>query len=166
MFFVQSQSLTRFFVQSKKFFALPTATKMLAPHPPGGSHHRGYSSLGVEKVSQNVFDEEEIRKLRAVSWLSLSKMNRGAHMIKIPDYKESFESGNVHDEMQPNIWLPEEALPGFREFMEGFFDVSGFEYLILSLVLYFIIIMDKIPISESEIEKQHYQLTHPRLWHP
>jgi hypothetical protein len=28
--------------------------------------------------------------------------------------KESFESGNVDDEMQPNIWLPEEKLPGFR----------------------------------------------------
>lgn len=70
---------------------------MLAPHPPGGSHHRGYSGLGVEKVSQNVFDEKEIEKLRGV-----------------PDVKESFESGNVVDEAQPNIWLPEEELPGFR----------------------------------------------------
>lgn len=52
--------------QSKAFFDLPTETKMLAPHPPGGSHHRGYSGLGVEKVSQHVFDEEEIQKLRQV----------------------------------------------------------------------------------------------------
>jgi hypothetical protein len=70
---------------------------LLAPHPLGGSHHRGYSGLGVEKVSQNVFDEEEIEKLRS-----------------IPDVKESFESGNVVDETQPNIWLPEQELPGFR----------------------------------------------------
>ena len=70
---------------------------MLAPHPPGGSHHRGYSGLGKEKVSQNVFEKSEIEKLRHV-----------------PDVKESFESGNVDDEEQPNIWLPEEELPGFK----------------------------------------------------
>jgi isopenicillin N synthase-like dioxygenase len=83
--------------QSKKFFDLPESTKQLAPHPPGGSHHRGYSGLGLEKVSQNVFDKEKLDALRAV-----------------PDVKESFESGNVDDEMQPNIWLPEEKLPGFK----------------------------------------------------
>jgi hypothetical protein len=44
-----------------------------------------------------VFDEVELNILRAV-----------------PDVKESFESGNVDDETQPNIWLPEDKLPGFR----------------------------------------------------
>ena len=48
-------------------------------------------------MSQNVFDEADLKALRA-----------------IPDVKESFESGNVDDETQPNIWLPEEVLPGFR----------------------------------------------------
>jgi hypothetical protein len=48
-------------------------------------------------VSQNVFDEDDLEALR-----------------QVPDVKESFESGNVDDEMQPNIWLPEEKLPGFR----------------------------------------------------
>ena len=27
--------------QSRRFFALPAETKMLAPHPPSGTHHRG-----------------------------------------------------------------------------------------------------------------------------
>lgn len=39
---------------------------MLAPHPPGGSHHRGYSAPGVEKVSQGVYDVNELNKLREV----------------------------------------------------------------------------------------------------
>jgi isopenicillin N synthase-like dioxygenase len=79
---------------------------MLAPHPPGGSHHRGYSAPGLEKVSQHEYDPNELAKARATT----------------PDFKESFESGNVHDDAQPNIWLPDDALPGFRSFMEKYFE--------------------------------------------
>lgn len=92
------------FEWSKRFFDLPTEVKMLAPHPPGGSHHRGYSGLGIEKVSQHVFDEDAISALR-----------------EVPDVKESYETGNTTDKRQPNIWLPDDALPGFRAYMEGFF---------------------------------------------
>ncbi|KAF2122032.1 hypothetical protein BDV96DRAFT_482472 [Lophiotrema nucula] len=95
----------RCFDWSKKFFDLPLDTKMLAPHPPGGSHHRGYSAPGLEKVTQHQYDANELAKLRQ----------------DMPDFKESFESGNTTDESQPNIWLPEEKLPGFRSFMESFF---------------------------------------------
>lgn len=90
--------------QSEKFFALPTEKKMLCPHPPGGSHHRGYSGPGVEKVSQHVYDDDDIKAAR-----------------NIPDFKESYESGNVNDPYQPNIWPPDEIIPGFREFMQTFF---------------------------------------------
>lgn len=92
--------------QSKKFFALPTSTKLLSPHPPGGSHHRGYSAPGVEKVSQHEYDVAELNKLR-----------------EVPDFKESYESGNISDAAQPNIWLPESSLPGFRAFMESYFNL-------------------------------------------
>lgn len=81
---------------------------MLAPHPPGGSHHRGYSGVGIEKVSQHVFDADAIQTLR-----------------QVPDVKESYETGNTTDQRQPNIWLPDDKLPGFRAYMEGFFKVSG-----------------------------------------
>ncbi|ORY09734.1 thymine dioxygenase [Clohesyomyces aquaticus] len=101
---VEREMVERCFEWSKKFFALPSETKLLAPHPPGGSHHRGYSAPGVEKVSQHTYDAAEIAKLR-----------------EVPDFKESFESGNPHDSAQPNIWLPEDALPGFRAFMESYF---------------------------------------------
>ena len=79
---------------------------MLVPHPPGPRHHRGYTGIGREKVSQNVFDQEAIKELR-----------------KVPDMKESFESGNVSDESQPNIWLPEDKLPGFRRFVKTIYSV-------------------------------------------
>jgi isopenicillin N synthase-like dioxygenase len=81
---------------------------MLAPHPPGGAHHRGYSAPGVEKVSQHEYDANELHKIR-----------------DIPDFKESYESGNVEDDAQPNIWLPEDKLPGFRAFMESYFTVCA-----------------------------------------
>jgi isopenicillin N synthase-like dioxygenase len=104
--------------KSKKFFDLPMKTKMLAPHPPGGSHHRGYSAPGVEKVSQHEYDANELNKLRDV-----------------PDFKESFESGNVNDDAQPNIWLPEEELPGFRAFMEEYFTLcAGLVHRILNML--------------------------------
>ena len=37
--------------------------------------------------------------------------------------RETFDSGNPEDDRQPNIWPPEELLPGFRKFMEEFFQV-------------------------------------------
>ncbi|KAB2575296.1 putative iron/ascorbate oxidoreductase [Lasiodiplodia theobromae] len=112
---VPQERVDEAFAWSKKFFDLPTSTKNLAPHPPGGSHHRGYSGLGIEKVSQHVFDEETISALR-----------------QVPDVKESYETGNVTDTRQPNIWLPDDKLPGFRAFMESFFiDCDGMIHTLL-----------------------------------
>ena len=57
------------FAWSKKFFNLPLETKILALHPPGGSHHRGYSAVGVEKVvgkEASGHDANELNKLREV----------------------------------------------------------------------------------------------------
>ncbi|KAF2663442.1 thymine dioxygenase [Microthyrium microscopicum] len=117
---VAREKLIDCFKWSKRFFDLEEEVKMLAPHPPGGSHHRGYSGVGLEKVTQNVFSEEDLEALR-----------------QIPDVKESFESGNVDDEQQPNIWLPEDKLPGFRPFMESFFTDCRdlIHYILRSLAL-------------------------------
>jgi len=87
-------------LQSKKFFDLPQEHKMLAPHPPGGAHHRGYSPMGLEKVTQNVFDPALLHQAR-----------------QLPDLKESFESGNPLDSAQPNIWPPDHVLPGFKAYV-------------------------------------------------
>jgi hypothetical protein len=99
--------------------------KKLAPHPPSGAHHRGfvcncssaravlinspgYSSPGQEKVVQHVYHPDAIAEQRA----------------QAPDVKESFECGREEDELQPNIWLPDGVLPGFKEACLNFFWVS------------------------------------------
>ncbi|KIW50608.1 hypothetical protein PV05_09402 [Exophiala xenobiotica] len=97
--------LDQAFEWSSKFFDLPQADKDKAPHPPYGWWHRGYSGIGREKVVQMVYDPESIADLR-----------------KCPDFKESFELGREDDEHTPNIWFPEEVLPGFRAFMTRFFE--------------------------------------------
>ncbi|KAI0310741.1 thymine dioxygenase [Amylostereum chailletii] len=90
---------------SKRFFAQSMETKLLAPHPPSGTHHRGYSAPGREKVAHNVFDDEELQNIRN----------------KAPDVKESFEVGREEDATMPNIWLPDGVLPGFKEACLDFF---------------------------------------------
>ncbi|CCM03542.1 uncharacterized protein FIBRA_05676 [Fibroporia radiculosa] len=98
------EKIDEMFDWSKKFFAQPMDVKQLAPHPPSGTHHRGYSAPGIEKVSQHVYDSDEITKIR-----------------NAPDVKESFECGREDSEHMPNIWLPEGILPGFKETCLGFF---------------------------------------------
>ncbi|GJE85125.1 thymine dioxygenase [Phanerochaete sordida] len=90
---------------SKRFFAQPMDVKMLAPHPTSGSHHRGYSAPGVEKVVNHIFDPEELKKRRA----------------QAPDLKENFECGREDDPVMPNIWLPDGVFPGFKEACMDFY---------------------------------------------
>ncbi|KAF2458471.1 hypothetical protein BDY21DRAFT_410360 [Lineolata rhizophorae] len=101
---IKQEEVDKCFEWSRRFFDLPMESKMLAPHPPTAAHHRGYSGVGLEKASHSDFDEKPHEELR-----------------QTPDVKESYEIGNEEDEMQPNIWIPEEVLPGFRDFMNAFF---------------------------------------------
>ncbi|EEB93986.1 hypothetical protein MPER_07286, partial [Moniliophthora perniciosa FA553] len=92
---------------SAKFFALPLETKQKAPHPPEGWKHRGYSGVGAEQVSQMVFDSGELASIRTG---------------KFPDFKESFEAGDDSPSARlENVWLPEEVLPGFREYAMDYY---------------------------------------------
>ncbi|KAL7623321.1 hypothetical protein AAE478_007002 [Parahypoxylon ruwenzoriense] len=104
---VPSDALEEAFGWSKNLFDLPQEKKMLAPHPPGPSVHRGYSWPGLEKVSQDIIKDGDEAK--------------AAESRKIADFKESYEIGSEDSELQPNVWLPEGVLPGFREFMTGFY---------------------------------------------
>ncbi|OBZ71618.1 hypothetical protein A0H81_08344 [Grifola frondosa] len=102
---LSQEKIDEMFNWSKRFFAQPMELKQLAPHPPSGKHHRGYSAPGVEKVSQHVYDAAEVLKLRQ----------------EAPDMKESFECGHDASEVMPNIWLPDDMLPGFKEACLDFF---------------------------------------------
>ena len=77
--------------QSKRFFALSESDKNNVRRSADRSHNRGFSGVGKEKVRECIC------------------------------MKESFDYGNPEDDTQPNIWPPEELLPGFRNFMETFF---------------------------------------------
>lgn len=63
-------TLTEAFTWSEKFFNLSTDEKQMAPHPSGSAVHRGYSSPGLEKVSQATSvmeDRELVKKLREIT---------------------------------------------------------------------------------------------------
>ncbi|KAL4978273.1 hypothetical protein BDW66DRAFT_130688 [Aspergillus desertorum] len=89
--------LDQVFDWSKRFFALPLASKALAAHPVQANPHRGWSCVGQEKLSV-------IRQGRAVF-----------------DLKESFDIGPKDDPLYPNIFPDDSILPGFRACMESFY---------------------------------------------
>jgi hypothetical protein len=64
--------------------------------------------MGIEKVSQHLYDDEELAQNRA----------------KAPDAKESFECGDEESNEMPNIWLPDGIFPGFKETCLEFFWVG------------------------------------------
>ncbi|RYC66158.1 hypothetical protein CHU98_g70 [Xylaria longipes] len=104
---IPAELLEEAFAWSRRLFNLPLENKMLAPHPPGPSVHRGYSWPGLEKVSQTIYADREEGKQ--------------AEDRKVHDVKESYEIGSEELIQQPNVWLPEEVLPGFREFTTKFY---------------------------------------------
>ena len=104
---VAPERLEEAFRWSQRLFELDREQKMLAPHPDGHKVHRGYSWPGLEKVSNAMGNEDDPglpKSLRSVS-----------------DVKESYEIGSQWNKDQPNVWLPDGVLPGFREFMQDFY---------------------------------------------
>ena len=95
---------------SKKFYDLSHEDKMKAPHPPGSSPHRGYSHPGLEKVYSKQESED-----------GAVKESQGRSLRQVMDFKESYEIGSEENPAQPNVWLPEEILPGFCAFMTSFY---------------------------------------------
>ncbi|KAI1401789.1 Clavaminate synthase-like protein [Hypoxylon fuscum] len=96
---------------TKILFDLPLEEKMKAPHPPGPMPHRGYSSIGKEKV----YSQSDVGNHKESG-------NVGQSLRKTSDFKESYEIGSEQDPVQQNIWLPEDVLPGFRGYMTGLYD--------------------------------------------
>ncbi|THZ31551.1 thymine dioxygenase [Aureobasidium pullulans] len=109
---------------TKKLFDLPHDQKMLAPHPPGPDVHRGYSYPGLEKVSQvygRDADDENISKaLREVKDCKVSNNAHENHR-ELKLVQESYEIGSENNAFMPNVWLPEDTLPGFGEFGLSFY---------------------------------------------
>lgn len=130
-----SDELLRYaFEVSKQLFNLPYEDKMKAPHPNGHTPHRGYSGTGKERGAVKTAletDDEDLREQYA----------------SISDYKESYEIGSEENKVQYNIWLPEDTLPGFRDFMTRFFwELNKTAELILDALI------AALDLPESEAE--------------
>ncbi|KAI9807844.1 MAG: hypothetical protein M1825_005149 [Sarcosagium campestre] len=108
---VDADLVEQAFDWTKKLFDLPRDQKMLAPHPDGAAVHRGYSYPGLEKVSQVNADEDDDDDDDEVH-------NRLRATV---DHKESYEVGSETNADQPNVWLPDDVLPGFQPFMTKFY---------------------------------------------
>jgi len=121
--------LAEAFGVSKALFDLPYEEKMKAPNPPSIVPHRGYSGLGKESPAAKTALETD------------SEIQKEAYLDMASDCKESYEIGSEENEIQYNIWLPEDTLPGFRDFTSKLFwemkkTADGIlEALILSLDL-------------------------------
>ncbi|ORX36674.1 flavonol synthase/flavanone 3-hydroxylase [Kockovaella imperatae] len=102
---IPERDIQGMFDYSRRFFALPYDIKMTAPHPPAGDHHRGYSGVGMEQVSQMVFDEDKLEAMRN---------GKGG------DFKESYDMGSETATHNPNIWLEDDYLPGLRAYSVAF----------------------------------------------
>ncbi len=100
--------------QSARIFRLPqdelNRPEVSRPDvPPDAKSYiaRGYCALGREKVTQNIFDEDQLKSSRAVA-----------------DFKEYFDIGADRGPpalREPNRFPEKQEIPGFEEFMLKFF---------------------------------------------
>ncbi|RDA82872.1 hypothetical protein CP532_0396 [Ophiocordyceps camponoti-leonardi (nom. inval.)] len=97
--------LRQVFEWNRRFFSLPLAAKAKAAHPPEPNPHRGYSYVGQEKLSK-VKDFEKGSREGVDNY----------------DIKESFDQGPATDDLYQNRWPDEKDIPGFRSFMEAFYE--------------------------------------------
>ncbi|KAL6234344.1 hypothetical protein BDW75DRAFT_212508 [Aspergillus navahoensis] len=135
---IPDEILDQVFNWSKRFFALPLASKTLAAHPVQANPHRGWSCVGQEKLSV-------IRQGKAIF-----------------DLKESFDLGPENDPLYPNIFPDDSILPGFRPFMESFYAQCQTLHLTLlsAIALSFnqnaSFFSDRCGTNSSELRLNHY----------
>lgn len=120
---VSGELLQRAFAVSNQLFGLSYEDKMKAPHPNGHTPHRGYSGTGKERGAVKTAGETGDENLKK-------------EYASTADYKESYEIGSEKNRVQYNIWLPEETLPGFRDFTTHlFWELNKTAQLILDALI-------------------------------
>ncbi|KIV82519.1 hypothetical protein PV11_04622 [Exophiala sideris] len=111
---VADEDIDQAFQQSARVFKLtqeelnkPEVARPTAEEGAKTYTARGYSALGREKVSQDVYDDDKLKTLRAVA-----------------DFKEFFDIGADKGPpavREPNRFPSKDAIPGFEDFMLKFF---------------------------------------------
>jgi len=103
---IDEEFIGRYFAALEAFFALPEPTKLLIDKKLS-RHFRGWEQVGAELTDNRVDHREQ---------LDLSSENPVYEVGALPAYLRL--DG-------PNQWLPDEALPGFREVVTEFFERMG-----------------------------------------
>lgn len=137
-------------LQTRKFFALSHEEKMTAAHPPEANPNRGYSYVGQESVSTLTgFDKglPEGKHIRDIKVWRLSARLEG-HSLRLE--QETLDMGSANDDLVNNVWIPEGILPGFRAFMEEFYNTCfKLELEILAALA------NALDISETQLQALH-----------
>jgi isopenicillin N synthase-like dioxygenase len=85
---VPRETLDKAFEITKRLYDLPQEEKMKAPHPPGWTHHRGYSWPGLEKVSAALSEKDDQKMVEQLREVTDCKVRLGcpfnAHNSYIP----------------------------------------------------------------------------------
>lgn len=98
---------------------------MLAKHPPESTPNRGYSYVGQESISTISGYDKGLPQGQYVRDIKVSPYARLQISSKWPltaTKQETVDLGSPNDNLVDNIWVPEEKLPGFRRFMEDFYE--------------------------------------------
>ena len=93
---------------------------MLSKHPPVSNPHRGYSYVGQENLSALTRADRGEAPLQETKVYGTPPSTLFGHSHTS---QESWDQGSADDVENPNLWKATESLPGFRPFMEEFFEL-------------------------------------------
>ncbi|KAI4279899.1 MAG: hypothetical protein L6R38_004885 [Xanthoria sp. 2 TBL-2021] len=103
---LSDEDIGEVFEWNKRFFQLSLDDKAAIVHPGGSDPQRGWSAVGKENAAS----------LYRTGFLKAKMAN------PLKDSREHFDQGSAMDLRYPNRWPQEGILPGFREFMESWYE--------------------------------------------
>lgn len=95
---------------------------MLAKHPPKANPNRGYCYVGQESVSSISGFEKGLPQGKFVRDIKVKIRRDLVKDAILTILQETVDFGSPRDDLVDNIWVPEEKLPGFRNFIEDFYE--------------------------------------------
>lgn len=95
---------------------------MTAAHPPEANPNRGYSYVGQESVSTLTGFDKGLPQGKHIRDIKVYHLSATLHEHMLRVWQETLDMGSATDDLVNNVWVPEEVLPGFRAFMESFYE--------------------------------------------
>ncbi|KAH6649195.1 hypothetical protein BKA67DRAFT_539186 [Truncatella angustata] len=102
---ISDSEVEEVFDWSEKFFQLPIDVKNQIVHLPSSNPQRGWSKVGSESTAK-----------------LFGALSKSGEKIDKTDLKEHFDIGAVNESAFPNKWVSESHMPGFRSFLEDFYE--------------------------------------------